>query len=317
MDVRQLRYFVKIAECGSFSRAASELNVAQPALSQHVANVEAELGVQLLRRSTKGVTLTECGETLLGHAEAILRQMENAARAVRNQANDPTGSVSVGLPSSVSLVMAVPLLMEVERRFPNIEVRVIENHSGYVLEWVKAGRLDLGIVFDAEESPAVHLRPVMLEDLYFISPASGQATAAEEIAFCELPRFPLVLTGTAHGLRKLIERHASAVVTRLTIKTELDSLTAIKDVVASGYGYSVLPWPAVRRECLSGVLRAQRIVEPSVTRRVQLASSGDWPAMLAALRISKLLRELMVDLVKKDHWRATVYDEAQAATRDR
>ncbi len=313
MDVRQLRYFVKIAECGSFSRAASELNVAQPALSQHVANVEAELGVQLLRRSTKGVTVTECGETLLGHAEAILRQMENAARAVRNQANDPSGSVSVGLPSSVSLVMAVPLLMEVERRFPNIEVRVIENHSGYVLEWVKTGRLDLGIVFDAEESPAVHLRPVMQEDLYFVSPATGHgtdhATQGADIAFRELPRFPLVLTGTAHGLRKLIERHATAVETPLTIKTELDSLTAIKDVVASGYGYSVLPWPAVRRECLAGVLRAQRIVEPSVTRRIQLASSGDWPAMLAALRISKLLRELMVDLVKKDHWRATFCDE--------
>lgn len=308
MDVRQLRYFIKIAECGSFSRAAQELNVAQPALSQHVANVESELGVKLLRRSTKGVTLTECGETLLGHAEAILRQMENAARAVRNQASDPSGTVSVGLPSSVSLVMAVPLLMEVERRFPKIHVRVIENHSGYVLEWVKTGRIDLGIVFDAEESPSIHLRPLMEEDLYFISPAAEESTGGEDIAFHELSRHPLVLTGTAHGLRKLVERHAEESGTALTIKTELDALSAIKDVVASGYGYSVLPWPAVRRECLAGLLSARRVVEPAITRRVQLASSGDWPAMLAAVRVSKLARELMVDLVKRDHWRGKLYE---------
>ncbi len=306
MDVRQLRYFVKIAECGSFSRAALELNVAQPALSQHVANVEAELGVQLLRRSTKGVTLTECGETLLGHAEAILRQFDNAARAVRNQASDPEGTVSVGLPSSVSLVMAVPLLMEVERRFTNVHVQIIENHSGYLLEWVKSGRIDLAILFDAEESPSVHLRPLMEEDLCFISPAHEEA-APEEIPFHDLARFPLVLTGTAHGLRKLVESKASEARIELTIKTELDALAAIKEVVASGYGYSILPWPAVVRECQSGLLRAQRVVEPTITRRVQLASSGDWPAMLAAVRVSKLLRELMVDLVKRDHWRGRFY----------
>jgi LysR family transcriptional regulator, nitrogen assimilation regulatory protein len=308
MDVRQLRYFVKIAECGSFSRAAVELNVAQPALSQHVANVEAELGVKLLSRSTKGVALTECGETLLGHAEAILRQIENAARAVRNQAEDPSGVVSVGLPSSVSLVMAVPLLMEAERRFPNIHVKVIENHSGYLLEWVKAGHIDIAVVFDADELPSVHLRPVMTEDLYLISPAGEAGNDRKELPFRELSRYPLVLTGTAHGLRKLVERYAAITDVQLSIKTELDALSAIKDVVASGFGYSILPWPAVRRECEAGILQAQRVVDPAISRRVQLATSGDWPAMLAALRVSKLMRELMVGLVEQDHWRARLHE---------
>lgn len=308
MDIRQLRYFIKIAECGSFSRAAVELNVAQPALSQHVANIEAELGVRLLSRSTKGIALTECGETLLGHAEAILRQLDNAARAVRTQADDPSGAVSVGLPSSVSLVMAVPLLMEVERRFPNILVKVIENHSGYLLEWVKAGRVDIAVVFDAEESPSINLRPVMSEDLYFVRPRRPDRAYPDTIPFAELPRYPLVLTGTAHGLRKLVERSAQRTATDLTIKTELDSLTAIKDVVASGYGYSVLPWTAIRRECEGGVLQAQRVVDPTISRHVQLATGGDFPAMLAAVRISKLIRELMVDLVDKGHWRAALQD---------
>lgn len=308
MDVRQLRYFVKIVECGSFSRAAVELNVAQPALSQHVANVEAELGVKLLSRSTKGVSLTECGETLLGHAEAILRQMENAARAVREQAEDPTGAVSVGLPSSVSLVVAVPLLMEVERRFPNIQVKVIENHSGYLLEWVKAGRIDLAVVFDAEDTPAVNLRPVMSEDLYFVRPKEPGKSYPGVIPFADLSRYPLVLTGTAHGLRKLVENGSARTGVELTIKTELDALSAIKDVVASGFGFSILPWPAIRRECEAGILQAQRVVDPAISRRVQLATSGDWPAMLAAVRVSKLVRELMVDLVEKDQWRATLHE---------
>lgn len=308
MDIRQLRYFIKIAECGSFSRAAIELNVAQPALSQHVANIEAELGVRLLARSTKGVALTECGETLLGHAEAILRQLENAARAVRNQADDPSGSVSVGLPSSVSLVLAVPLLMEAEQRFPHIQVKIIENHSGYLLEWVKAGRVDLAIVFDAEDSPSINLRPVMSEDLYFVRPRQRDRSYPDTIAFAELPRYPLVLTGTAHGLRKLVQRGSQRTAIDLTIKTELDSLTAIKDVVASGYGYSILPWTAIRRECVAGTLQAQRVVDPTISRRVQIATGGDWPAMLAAVRVGKLLRQLMDDLVAEGVWRARIED---------
>jgi len=308
MDVRQLRYFVKIAGCGSFSRAAAELNVAQPALSQHVANIEQELGVKLLARSTRGVTLTECGETLLGHAEAILRQVDNAARAVRSQARSPSGTVSVGLPSSASLVMAVPLLMEAERRFPEIAVKVIENHSGYLLEWLKAGRVDMAVAFDAEPAPGIDLHPLLSEDLYLVRPPAPGEPADGEVRFLDIAPLPLVLTGRAHGLRKLVEHYAERCGAALAIKTELDALSAIKDVVASGFGYSILPWPAIRRECEAGTLRAQRIVEPAITREVQLATSGDWPSTLATIRIGKLIRELMVELVARDHWRGTPLD---------
>lgn len=304
MDVRQLRYFVKIAGCGSFSRAAAELNVAQPALSQHVANIEQELGVKLLARSTRGVTLTECGETLLGHAEAILRQVDNAARAVKSQARNPAGTVAVGLPSSASLVMAVPLLREAERRFPEIAVKIIENHSGYLLEWLKSGRVDMAIAFDAEPAPGIDLHPLLSEDLYLVGPPRA-GEAAGEVRFAEIPPLPLVLTGRAHGLRKLVERYAEQCDASLVIKTELDALSAIKDVVASGFGYSILPWPAVRREYAAGALSARRIVDPAITREVQLATSRDWPSMLATIRIGKLIRELMADLVARDHWRGT------------
>jgi len=159
MDVRQLRYFLTVARCGSFSRAAVELNIAQPALSHHVANLEAELGVKLFERSTKGVTATECGETLIRHSEKILRQMAKAALDVKITSAQPSGAVSIGLPTSISLGLTVPLLHEVEARYPAIALKIIENHSGYLSEWVLAGRLDMAVLFDIDPASPFDLKP--------------------------------------------------------------------------------------------------------------------------------------------------------------
>ena len=159
MDVRQLRYFLSVAKCRSFSRAAVDLNVAQPALSHHVANLEAELGVKLFERSTKGVKPTECGETLMRHAETIIRQVNQAAIDVKTTSAHPSGIVTIGLPTSISISLTVPLLQAVEARFPAISLRINENHSGYLSEWVLAGRLDMAVLFDIDSDAPLRLDP--------------------------------------------------------------------------------------------------------------------------------------------------------------
>lgn len=306
MDVRQLRYFVKIVGCGSFSRAAVELRVAQPALSQHVANLEAELGVELLSRSTRGVTPTESGRTLLGHAEALLRQIDFAARDVRDQAGNPSGSVTIGIPSSASLVLTVPLLRESEARFPGIELKVIEHHSGYLSEWLQTGQVDLAILFDVREIAGVSVRPLLREELYFASPAGRFPKEQAEIRFAELADLPLILTSRAHGLRMLVERYAREAGGPLAIKTELDSLTAIKDLVAEGFGFTVLPWPAISREVAAGTLQAMKVVEPTVARTVQLAMPADLPGTRSTDCIAGLVRDLLGELVAQGRWRGVL-----------
>lgn len=306
MDIRQLRYFVRIVGCGSLSKAAAELHVAQPALSQHVANLEAELGVQLLSRSTRGVTATECGTILLGHAESILRQIDHAARDVRDHSANPSGKVTVGLPSSTSLVLTLPLLTEVERRYPKIQLRIIENHSGFLMEWVQAGRIDLAIGFDTGQAPGIALEPLLIEDLYLVSAPGIFAGERSEVTADDFSGLPLILTSQAHGVRSLIERYAASVGQSLTIKSELDALPAIKQLVASGFGYSVLPWSAIGQECAAGTLHGLKVTRPGITRHVEIATAADRPLLRAADTVRRLVRELAVSLIATDRWRGTL-----------
>lgn len=303
MDVRQLRYFLSVAKNKSFSRAALELNIAQPALSHHVANLEAELDVKLFERSTKGVTPTECGETLMRHAETIIRQVNQAALDVKVTSAHPSGVVSVGLPTSVSIGLTVPLLHEVENRYPAISLKIVENHSGYLSEWVLAGRLDMAILFDIDPEAPFDLVPLLQEQLYFVTAPGSFIEGRESIDLAEIASNPLILTGPSHGLRHAIDRHSNSVSPDMQVKIEIDSLIAIKQLVASGYGTSILPWCAIQDECAQGSLRAARIERPKIERKVYLASARGWPHSRASEVISHLVTELVGELVACDRWR--------------
>ena len=147
MDLRQLRYFLGIVEAGSFSKAAQRLHVAQPALSQHVRNMELDLGVELLFRTPQGVTVTEAGETLLRHARAVLAQVAVAREEVIARQAEPEGEVRFGLPGTISERICVPLILEARRRFPKVKLRIAEAMSGFVLDWLREGKIDLGVLY--------------------------------------------------------------------------------------------------------------------------------------------------------------------------
>ncbi len=306
MDVRQLRYFLSVARCRSFSRAASELNIAQPALSHHVANLEAELGVKLLERSTKGVIPTECGETLMRHAETIIRQVSQAALDVKITSAQPSGIVSIGLPTSISLGLTVPLLQEVEARYPAITLKIIENHSGFLSEWVLAGRLDMAVLFDIDAAAPFDLKPLIEEKLYFVFAPGGGLEGRTTIELKEIAGLPLILTGASHGLRHAIDRYTVGVSLDINVKTEIDSLVAIKQLVASGYGNSILPWGAIQEECATGVLCAAQIEKPTIQRKVYLASAKGWPRSRASEMITDLLVQVCGGLVARDRWRGAL-----------
>lgn len=303
MDARQLRYFLSVAKFRSFSRAAVDLNVAQPALSHHVANLEAELGVKLFERSTKGVTPTECGETLMRHAETIIRQFSQAAIDVKTTSAHPSGVVTIGLPTSISIGLTVPLLQEVEKRYPAINLRINENHSGFLSEWVLAGRLDLAILFDIDPDAPFDLIPLLEEQLYFVTGPGSFIAGRSSIELPELRGNSLVLTGSSHGLRNAIDRYSDFSSLDIQVKTEIDSLVAIKQLVASGYGTSILPWCAIQQECAAGQLLAVPIEKPRIERKVYLASARGWPRSRAAEIIAQLTSEVAAALVASDRWR--------------
>ena len=172
MELRQLRYFVAIAEAGSLSRASERLRVAQPALSMQLANLEAECGTQLFERTNRGVRLTASGALLLRHADTILRQVNEATQAIRSSA-DLTGQVSIGLPTTVSDAFVSALLQRVEAELPGVTLRVAEHMTASLGDMLADGALDLAILMNAPDQASVAMQPLLLES-YCLAPRAAR-----------------------------------------------------------------------------------------------------------------------------------------------
>jgi LysR family nitrogen assimilation transcriptional regulator len=302
MDLRQLRYFVEIVEQGSMKRAAEILYVAQPSLSQHMRNLEDELGVELLARTTRGVTPSEAGLELLAHARSILLLVEEAREAVRSGSAEPRGVVTLGLPNSVSLALGVPLVELTHEKLPKVSLRIIESMSGFILDWLVDGRLDLAMLYDTQRVPGVSLKCLLSEDLYLIMPPQGPLSDKKTVALNELAALDLILPARPHGLRELVERAARVNSIKLNIRTEIDALTQIKALVRRGLGVSVLSHSAVFEELERGELRAARLIDPNLERSVYLAKPTGRPISRAAMATAELLEDCARDLVTSGRW---------------
>jgi LysR family nitrogen assimilation transcriptional regulator len=311
VDIRQLRYFVAIADQQSMSLASEKLGVAQPSLSHHVMRVEEELGVRLLLRSTRGVTLTESGRRLYGHAREILRAVEAAVADVREQgADELSGPVSFAFPSSVSNVLTVPLAETVRNEFPKVTLRAMDAMSGHVQTWLLEGAVDFGFLYDGAGARELELRPLVTEPLYLVAARDcwrgeigANGVARDSVSLREAADMGLILPHRAHGLRETIERFAQTQNLALDVTLEMDSLSRIKTMVARGSGYSILAHAAVHEELERGELALVPIREPSIRRTVYLATNPLRPLRRAALEVARLAQEIACELVRKGYWR--------------
>ncbi len=309
MDVRQLRYFGTIAELGSVSAAAHRLGVAQPSLSQHVKHLEEELGVTLLVRSPRGVILTEGGQILLAHAKSILDAVELAVADVRNHSHELKGAVTLGIPSSASNVLSVPLSETVQHEFPHVMLRIMEAMSGHVQEWLMQGQVDFGILYDIRRVRHLRSIPLLEESLYLIaSPDNWSAAVGDDgialnsITLSDCAQLGLVLPHRTHGLRETVEQFANDLGIDLDVRTELDSLTNMKTLVSRGSGFSILALAAVVEELERKSLIAVPICDPIVKRAVYLVQNPSRPASQAVHKIERLILDITTELVVKGRW---------------
>ncbi|WP_159997240.1 LysR family transcriptional regulator [Roseomonas sp. 18066] len=301
MDLKQLRSFLGIAETGSISAASLRLRVAQPALSQQLARLEAGLGVTLMLRSSRGVTLTAAGEVLKREAERLLREAERAREAVRAEAAGPVrGRVAIGLPTTVAMLLTLPLLQALRAEHPDLALHLAESQSGHLLEWLRQGRIDLAVLFDQQGAqPGLTLRPLVEEELYL----AGTTGSGEEIALQDALRLPVLLPGREHGFRRLLDAHAARAGGAWQVVAEVDALPHLKAGVAAGLADTVLPWGALGAEIAAGRLQARRIVAPVLRRTAVLAWAGDRPASRGQQAAEASLLALVRRLVGEGAWR--------------
>jgi LysR family transcriptional regulator, nitrogen assimilation regulatory protein len=248
MDLKQLEYFVMVAELGSFTKASQQLKVAQPALSRQVQQLEAELGQPLLTRNGRGAIATEAGRILVEYAKGILHQVERAKEEVGKVGGAKATRVSIGLPSSVAKVLTVPLTRAFRKALPGASLSVTEGLTTALQEALIAGRLDIALLYNATAVPELRLVPLLYEELYWVqqaNPAKKKVCIGQSISLAEVSRQPIIIPTRPNAIRNLVESQMSEINASLTIFMEIDGVNAILDLIAEGIGSAVLPMNAI------------------------------------------------------------------------
>ena len=289
MELRQIRYFVEVAERGSFSRAAKTLSIAQPALSRQIRALEERLGAALLYRNGRGVTLTAAGMSFLVHSREVLKRLEAAERDIHAFRESPKGEVTLGLPPSVSAVLLRRIVVALSEQYPLIRLQVREGFSGDVAEWLAAGKVDLAIIYEQHKLQGSHAERLLVEELPLVHAPSLRLPPV--ISAQDFIGIPLVLPARPHGLRILVERSVAEHGGTLNVRFEMDSLLVMKELAAEGVAATILPAGSVTREVQQGRLVVTPIAAPRITRVMALDTATSRPLESTHRAVIRIIRE--------------------------
>jgi len=300
MELRQLRYFAKLVECGSMGRAATELGIVTSALSQQISRLEGELATRLLVRTSTGVVPTDAGLAFLRQAQLALRHADDAAQAARQ--SRLSGHVSVGLAPTTASVLAVPFMRAMQARYPDVRVQLVESLSGHLATMLNARQLDLAVVFHTETARRWSVLPLLDERLFLIARPDQPGLPTGDLArLRDLAGVPLLLPSGSHGLRALVNTGFARLRLGPTIAAEVDGLTVLMELVREGIGATIQPGAAAVR--LHGEpLGLWRIADRQLKRANLLASLSDDELSPAALAVRVLLAQTVAELVRDGHW---------------
>ena len=278
MDLRQLDYFVHVAELGSFSKAASLLSIAQSALSTRVRKLEVELKQPLLHRNGRGVTPTDAGKRLLQHARGILMQVNRTREELAEFRSTPSGHIVIGLPPTIARLLTVPVLKDFRSHFANASIGIMEGLSASIVEWLTTGRIDIGLVFNPAPSPAIEIVPLHEEPMYLIGArTAGRQPRGRAVPLRQLPRYPLIVPSRPNANRMRIEAQLAYFGLKPTIALEVDGVASVLDAVREQYGYAVLPLTSLRSYESQERFFMRPIVRPKLLIQLSLVISAQRP----------------------------------------
>jgi LysR family transcriptional regulator, nitrogen assimilation regulatory protein len=294
MEFLELRYFVTVADVGSFSGASVKLGLTQPALSRQIQKLEQELRTNLFYRHGRGVTLTDAGRKLSASVKPLLQQLADLKEEILEEGERPAGVVTLGVPPSIGNTLAAPLAQRFRAACPGATLRIYEAFSSTLVEWIESGRLDCAVLYDARRNRNLVVSPLLLEEFFLIQPARKGRSAAP-VAMSDLAKLAFVLPGPENGFRRVVDAAARRAKIELTVDMELDSVSAIKQLVEAKIGCTVLPFGAVHREVREGRLSAQPIKSASMRAMLVTATPLHRPVSKA----TRVLMRLVQDEIKR------------------
>jgi len=308
MEFGQLRTLIHVAELGSLSKAADRLRIAQPALSRQVRMLEEELGTELFTRHGRGMVLTEQGRDVLKHAMRISSELEEIRASASDVEAPLTGQVAIGLPPTVADIISVPLVAAFGMGHPNAVLRLVSAYTGYLMDCLHRGEIDLAVLYDPRTARSLRSRPLLLENLFLIGPPEAAFSTVRAVSFKDLAGKRLLLPSPRHGLRTIVERCASDAQITLDVAVEADSYATLKDLVRNGHGWTILPLAPIHESVVANVLTAAPLVDPVPVRRLVLSFPADRQTPRLARFAGKAIVDIVADQVDRAVWVGQLLD---------
>ncbi len=278
IDLRRLEVFAKVAELGSFSRAAEALYLTQPTISEHVRALEEEVGVQLLDRLGRGAIPTPAGQLLLGYARRILGLTAEARQALEHFQGRMSGTLIVGGSTIPGEYVLPALVGQFKGKYPDIAISLLVGSSRQVSEWVEEGRVEVGVVGAQPASRALESRALMADELVIVVPADHPWARRQSVTLADVRSEPLILRERGSGSREALERALAAAGAQLgdfRIAGEMGSTQAVKQAVRAGVGLSLISKRAVEDECRARLLACVKLADLVVRRSFYLVTHRD------------------------------------------
>jgi LysR family nitrogen assimilation transcriptional regulator len=303
MEFGQLRTLIHVAELGSLSKAADRLRIAQPALSRQVRMLEEELGIELFTRHGRGMVLTEQGRDVLKHAMRISSELEEIRASASDVEAPLAGQVAIGLPPTVADIISVPLVAAFGKAHPNAVLRLVSAYTGYLMDWLHRGEIDLAVLYDPRTARSLRSRPLLLENLFLIGPPEAAFSTVRAVSFKDLAGKRLLLPSPRHGLRTIVERCASDAQIPLDVAVEADSYATLKDLVRT-----ILPLAPIHESVVANALTAAPLIDPVPVRRLVLSFPADRQTPRLARFAGKAIVDIVADRIERAVWVGQLLD---------
>jgi LysR family transcriptional regulator, nitrogen assimilation regulatory protein len=308
MNLRQFHYFLGAVDAGSFSRAATLLRIAQPALSEQISNLEKELGVELLIRSQRGVYPTAAGTIFYRTARAMLKEIEHLKTALQNP-DGLVGEVSLGLTSTFSGTFSGPIVSAVLAQHPRIRLNISDGTGPVHYEGLLRGTLDLALLHEDSESSGLQRQPLYQQQLFFVEPRSSDRQTIGTIRMIDMIHRPFVLPALPNPSRAVIENAFLALGTKPIVVAEANSRTAILSLVASGIGNSVIAWSGPPDPAFEWSL----IAEPSISHDVSLCTARVLPRSETVEAVQASVQNIVMAIVRAPGWKGAVFQSPKGS----
>jgi LysR family nitrogen assimilation transcriptional regulator len=270
INLRQLTYFVRTVDAGNITRAAEQLNVAQPALGLQIRQLEEELGVALLIRHSRGVTATQAGRVLYDRAQDILRGIEEARREVLSFGGAERESISIGLTPGLVTLLGGDILVDARTELPKVHLSLIEEMSHVLIDALERREIDFALSYGAPERSGLLRTPLIEEEMLFLTCREHAKSDEEPVSLSEVIRRPLALTGERDPVRQMLAAAAEGLGLPLNVAFEASSVAVIKDVIARGAACGVMAYGSAAQELRQGTLVGRRIRDGAIKRTLHL-----------------------------------------------